>query len=409
MFAYKNTREEIETKVSNVTKFPLNGDDIPDEEKKALKDLARLWIDANKYKAAILAIGGLIAAAITFGFQCWEKSINVRFDAMDAKLDQMNDNIVQFKEDVSDDLNEMKVSIDNLDARVSRLETDVAMIKGDLYGVQKCQAEDDFVPKLISLNMAVDQAPLSDDTLVAIDEKTGETFTVDDLTGKKLLLSYTVDDCENVFYGQFNEKNRWDGHCVINSYRNGKLWFTTETEYDGGSIQYYRQAFISDDNAVVVSTRVHNVDGSNTGVSQIYECVDSIQMAFALDDVIVSNLVGTTQAIEECAGKLVSYYSGDTKDGVYEDSTGAAYLAKYDNLGKLSMLYRGSFKNGTMQDVTGNAWYLIWNGSAYEYYQGTFKDGHKQGTVQLVETKEQLVDYSLGQGFNCPLNWHDVQ
>ena len=245
--------------------------------------------------------------------------------------------------------------------------------------------------------------------LVAIDEKTGETFTVGDLTGQKLLLSYTVDNCENVFYGQFDKSNRWDGHCVINSYRDDKLWFTTETEYEGGSVQYYKQVFVPDDDTVVVSTRVHNADGSNTGISQIYKCIDGIQMAFTLDDVQVADLLGTSQVFEKCAGKLVSYYNGDTKDGVYEDRTGAAYLAKYDNLGKLSMLYRGSFKNGTMQDVTGNAWYLIWNGSAYEYYQGTFKDGHKQGTGQLVETKEQLVDYSLGQGFNCPLNWHDVQ
>ena len=128
MFACKNTREEIETAVGNVTKFPSVGDTTSNEENKtssfsqdetsALRDIADTYLSMKKHKKLIGFVCSAMLSIAVFGVTRWCKSVDDRF-----------------KEDVSDDLNEMKVSIDKLDTRVSRLETDVAMIKGDLYGV----------------------------------------------------------------------------------------------------------------------------------------------------------------------------------------------------------------------------------------------------------------------------------
>lgn len=411
MVACINIRKVLKLQMNDETnsqEIETSQNNFDNAEIESLKTIVRVCQDIKRYWKPIATAFAAFAAIIGIMVNQYNAILGSRFDSIDEKLDTMNNTIGQFKEDVSSDLNDMKVSLNDLSERVSSLETDVAMIKGDLYGVQNCNVTDNFVPNMISLNAPVDQAALADETLIAIDEKTGQEFTVNDLVGQKLLLSYTVDDCENIFYGQFDEKNRWDGHCIINSYRNNKLWFATETQYDDGKVQYYKQAFFTGDNTIVESTRTHNDDGSNTGTSKCYTCINSVSMEFDFQNVKVTDLVGTTKVLNDCADKLVSYYKGDTKDCVYEDSTGNAYLVKYDIQGSVTLLYKGMFSNGMMNDNTGDAWSVIWNDSEYEYYKGVFKDGHRKDE-ELVQpvNQEQLLDYSIGQGFSCPLQWRE--
>lgn len=55
----------------------------------------------------------------------------------------------------------------------------------------------------------------------AVDSITNLTYTAEELTDQKILLSYKSDDQEVFFYGQFNDENQWDGNCIISKERTG--------------------------------------------------------------------------------------------------------------------------------------------------------------------------------------------
>jgi hypothetical protein len=56
---------------------------------------------------------------------------------------------------------------------------------------------------------------------------------------------------------------------------------------------------------------------------------------------------------------MLQYYYGFSKSEKYNDSTGNAYLIKYDTDGTVLSLYKGQFLEGQPSDKTGQAFSII--------------------------------------------------
>lgn len=438
-FKFVRERKHVMNKENKVVRFPNNSQNSDssndheeyNEELKEIAEFVRAIKRHSKMAKVILGVvGTAVLGCIAYFYSIGAKfdsinvefdSIDVRLDSMDARLDSMDKSIDDFKEETAKELQDMKGSVDKLNDKVDGISNDVNMIKGTLYGTDCYKAGNEFVSALTTLCADTTQKEWRTDTIVAVDEKTGIAFSAGELSGERLLLNYTVDGYENLFYGQFSENNHWDGECIINSYKDGELWFIADTEYDDGNLLRYRQVFEAEQvvtiggksstEAVWVVSERECVDGVYIGESTSYLRAESVLKDFEIEDADVTNVIGTGQFIQRYMSVVVSYYSGDTANGAYEDNSGDAYLVKYDDNGKVVLLYKGGFEDGNMNDKTGKAWYVLWEGTEYVYYNGNFEDGHRADNdgLEHITSYNRLSELTLGKGFSCKLDWHDFQ
>lgn len=70
---------------------------------------------------------------------------------------------------------------------------------------------------------------------------TGKTYVAEELIDERVLLCYEEDGCTVFFYGAFNENYHWNGSCLINKYRDGKLEFISYDAYDDGNLLAAKQ------------------------------------------------------------------------------------------------------------------------------------------------------------------------
>lgn len=255
---------------------------------------------------------------------------------------------------------------------------------------------------------------LSDE--IAIDVENDITYTAEKLVNQKILLPYKIENQECYFYGQFNEKNQWNGNCIINIYENDSLVLIMEAEYDNGNLLAYKQVFQSEKSEYAVwsfSDRTSEVNYTS-GRTWNYFKTDNYIKDFEFNNVTSEDIfdVKKFEAIIKGNG-LEEYYYGRTSDGFFNDDSGNAYLAKYSNDGTLRMLYVGNFKDGMPEDNTGKAWEIVFDSSnkinKYFYFKGVFKNSKRQGKVtsRNYVTQEQINEIIKDMIFDCELNWYD--
>lgn len=212
------------------------------------------------------------------------------------------------------------------------------------------------------------------------------------LKDKKILLPYTENGKEVYFYGQYNKKYHWDGHCILNIYDNNKLSIIMDGWYkDGELISYNRVTCDSKTQKINnhektikiwrISKRVHK-NNVNTGETFTYFRTSNKKKKFTLKDVEPKNIISTMDFENLLDTPLEGYYKGNTSDGKYNDETGEAYLIKYFEDGTTRMIYCGNFKNGEFNDHTGKAWYVAIDEGAkkYIYFKGGFTNGKPDET-----------------------------
>lgn len=251
---------------------------------------------------------------------------------------------------------------------------------------------------------------------IAVDVESGITYTAEELVNQKILLPYELNNQECYFYGQFNEKNQWNGSCILNVYENDRLVLIMEAEYNNGYLLEYKQVFRSEKSEYEVwsfSARTNEENYTSGSTWNYFKNSDYIK-DFRLDNVISDNIldVNKFEAIVKGNG-LEEYYFGRTSDGYFNDSTGDAYLVKYSKDGILRMLYVGNLKEGMLDDNTGQAWEIIFDSSndinRYFYYKGLFKNNKRQGEVTSNDyiTQDQINEIIKDKVFDCELSWFD--
>ncbi len=249
--------------------------------------------------------------------------------------------------------------------------------------------------------------------IIAKDLVSGKEYSAEELIGEKLLLPYISDGKEVYFYGQFDEKNQWDGNCLINIYANDQLALIMEAEYNHGLLIEYKQVLpaqtLSGENVWIVAERI-NIGDSNSGDSWNYIRDKECEKDFDFDTVTNEDIMTVQDFRSTIDTYLEGFYHGNTSNGFYNDNTGDAYLVKYNEDGTVRTLYSGMFKDGIFNDGSGNAWYIAKNENTdYMYYQGKFESGkplHDEASYfENGLTPDRINEILQGKDFNCDLKW----
>jgi hypothetical protein len=314
---------------------------------------------------------------------------------------------------LEDRMNSVEDRLNDLEGRIERLES----VNDKLLVLQSTSG---FTPS-IEKNPATDECVLAapkwqDGEIIAVDSKSGEEYSADQLVDQRLLLSYKTENNEEVFfYGQFNQENHWNGNCLINMYTGHTLSLIMEAEYDDGNLLNYKQIIPfttkKGDDVWIVSERT-TTDNINSGDSWSYYRDSDQNQSFDYDNVVLDNLFSVTEFKKSMNGTLESFYHGNTSNGYFNDDTGNAYYVKYAKDGTIRTLYSGNFKDGLFQDNTGNAWYITREENTnYMYYKGNFVNGNTKKDKNSIFTNdltiEDINNIISKKTFRCDLIWFE--
>lgn len=232
------------------------------------------------------------------------------------------------------------------------------------------------------------------------------------MENRPFILKYEENGEDVIFYGQYNEYGHWNGDCIINRYKNSKLTFIMEANYDDGELKTYSQVFrgknFKDQEIWYVSDRY--VKGKeNSGVTRTYFFYGDYEKKLDVATITENDIIDVDRFCETIPSTIEGYYNGYTSDGKYNDNSGKAYFVKYKPNGNVRYLYVGKIKNGEEDDDTGNAWSIAWGDAddGYHYYKGKFSNGERSETPDKDWTKpmsQEKIDSIVDPDkFNCSL------
>lgn len=339
---------------------------------------------------------------------------------------------------------EMKANIDEISKDINTLKGDIELVKGDLSSMREDVSElqdsdtntnENHINIDINLSDKLKQyfevlkvdckhvdtpvylsSPQWQSTdIILTDKNSGKEYRAYELAYEKILFPYMSDNREIFFYGQYNENNNWDGHCIINAYEDDKLVFITEAEYADGKILSYQQVFaFNNTSGKVWGISERKNEGSyNSGITYTYFFDKDYTKDFTLDNVTENDILTVDDFKNNLDAIPEGFYCGNTSNNYYNDETGNAYIVKYAKDGTVRTLYVGNFIDGAFNDFTGNAWYIVRDeelNTNYMYYKGKFENNNVVGNptvppenpVSLERIKEILNEANL----NLDLNWH---
>lgn len=369
----------------------------------------------NSKKKFNWSIVSNICAVITcFGMVlgCF-RYIESRFDKLDAKVDQCltSDDIKDLTEDVSemkeylyadggvkDQLGELSDSMDSVTELLN-----ITAIKANV-------TTEEYINSVVSVvENATDPVTSSfvDDTCIGTDAD-GRACIAKDLIGQTILLTFSQDDKEVYFLGQYNDNYHWDGYCVVNTYdANGLLLSINESNFDDGDRLNYESFYLSDNQDEWIYTDRDCRENSNDGISIRYALSYNKQKNFTSTNARVSDIV-YTDTLKSYDKKILSYYDGATSNGVYNDDSGNAYLIEYNEDGFVNVFYKGCFKDGSFDDT--NATEVVLDDTSginkYFLYQGGFVDGKRQNDNVRYVTQSEIDAIVEKSGCVNDLKWY---
>lgn len=249
---------------------------------------------------------------------------------------------------------------------------------------------------------------------VAYNRNTQEEYTLDQLIDQKVLLYYTSNGEDVLFYGQFDDEGYYTGDCTTNIYENGNLKLITSANYSRGEILDFMKVFPTTTKAGVdvwaISDRIVEQEHSS-GETWYFIRNSAYHQTFELNSVTADDIISAQNFLENMDSALEGYYCGNTSNGQFNDETGDACLIKYFEDGTIRTLYVGQVKNGDFEDNTGNAWMIgkkdIYQAN-YSYYKGPFSGGlsstNSKYWINSV-SQEWIDEYLQDMTFNCVLRW----
>lgn len=270
-----------------------------------------------------------------------------------------------------------------------------------------------------ALSATIENPLWNNEEIVAEDINGNNEYTAKEIIGKRVLIPYTDDKYQMIFYGQYNEKYHWDGNCVINTYEDGKLYLITNNKYKDGELIKYDQ-IIQDthenDNTHevekrwVIANRIKN-DDYNSGISKTYSRIDDYTMEFDFKDANVNNVLTFKKFRKkiENSDKIyqTGYYCGNTANGSYNDDSGDAFLITFDENHKIKMVYQGEFVDGYPE--SNDAWEIVRDNIGYFYYKGPFEYG-KRGDEEREKpylSQKEINTYVSDIDYNFKNAWYE--
>ncbi len=244
----------------------------------------------------------------------------------------------------------------------------------------------------------------------------GKDIEAEDIANCRVLMPYKSGDQDVVFYGQINENGRWDGNCVLNTYRNGKLELITDAVYLNGKLISCKQVFyytMSSGQVVWAYADRLSEECFSTGSTWLYLKEGDCPQDFKLDDVTADKVLTADGFREKINAKKIAYYYGNTSDGKFNDTTGNAYMIHYFENGAIKLLYSGNFIDGLCCDDTGTAWQIARDITEnYEVvcmcYKGAFKNNEQSfNPKKLRRFATPLSSLSAGQSQEFWQCWKD--
>lgn len=349
-------------------------------------------------------------------------SIQTQIDNTQTDISNYNQNITNLKSEFNTQINniqsEFNSQISSIQNELNSQNTNINIYNGyaisdtlynALYGTFNTDKDVFSSSEKCQFN---DQA-----TKLLINNTTGDTYTVNDLIETDIVLHYTDNGDDIFFKGKYDQNGYWDGNCIINRYRDGKLILIMDAQYDSGTLISYKQAFSYEKIYqgskygvwAIAERRPEN--GSDSGFTWTYYKQDEYTQSFESDLVTNKDVLSIENFRERITLLCEGYYNGYTSDGHYNDTTGNAYLVKFNEYGYVRFLYVGHIVDGYPNDDTGKAWSISWgyNNKDYYYYKGKFKDGdHIEGTPEKISLEDikSLIDIN---DFGCELNWIEKQ
>lgn len=337
-------------------------------------------------KAIIEIIGAIFTIvsllAILFGAYNYVES---KFDKLNDKLNEClkKDEISNLTTDVSE-MREYLYSDDGVKDQLGEFSDKMDKVT-NLLNITAIKADvttEEYIRSNVSIvdnDISNSTSSISSDTCIGTDSE-GNVYIAKNLVDKTILLTYTEDDKEIYFLGQYNKNYHWNGYCVINTYdADGKLNGINESNFDDGNRLDYESFYLSDKQNEWIYTDRDCKKETNEGISIRYKSNFSKQKNFTATNVRVSDLIYIESMKEYDNKEILSYYMGKTSNGVYNDDSGNAYLVMYNSEGFVSVYYKGNFKDGYFEDE--NAIEIVldesYNINKYFLYNGGFTRGER--------------------------------
>lgn len=377
-----------------------------------LNEKKRLPSRISEHPLVAVFLTALIGAVCWFFVTLWNlngdvRELTAKIDKVSEQLDTTNKSIGK----INDKIEKMQGTDVNLVTRLDSLEENFF----DVFKVTMKDNEISFVHSSYDKRYELNSPTWGSADIIATDMNNGKEYSAEFLTGKKLLIPYTSENQEIVFYGQFNENNHWDKNCVINVYMNNELTLIMDAEYDDGTLVAYKQ--VMKDTTLggdvwIVSEREHSEE-LNSGETWNYIREYGYYKKFELTEVKCEDVIYVDAFTTSINSRLDSYYCGNTSKGKYNDSTGNAYFVRYAKDGTVRTLYQGNFVDGKFNDDTGRAWYIVRDedkNTNYMYFCGIFENNSpkKVGKYDFINpfSVEEILEFIKEKQFNCELNWY---
>lgn len=337
-------------------------------------------------KAIIEIIGAIftIVSLLAILFEAYNY-VESKFDKLNDKLNEClkKDEISNLTTDVSE-MREYLYSDDGVKDQLGEFSDKMDKVT-NLLNITAIKADvttEEYIRSNVSIvdnDISNSTSSISPDTCIGTDSD-GKVYIAKNLIDQTILLTYTEDDKEIYFLGQYNKNYHWNGYCVINTYdADGKLNGINESNFDDGNRLDYESYYLSDKQNEWIYTDRDCKKETNEGISIRYKSNFSKQKNFTATNVRVSDLIYIESMKEYDNKEILSYYMGKTSNGVYNDDSGNAYLVRYNSEGFVSVYYKGNFKDGDFEDE--NAIEIVLDESdninKYFLYNGGFTRGER--------------------------------
>ncbi|MBD5521417.1 MAG: hypothetical protein HDR03_09395 [Lachnospiraceae bacterium] len=374
---YKMSKHENDIDINKLKKEIVN--DVSEIIKESIQNSKRSNISWINIVSIIGGILGIIAIIWGVGY-----NVIVPITRHEDGIAELKTYLVDIKEDVgklSGELSDLRVLVytNNGNQNSYSYESGSADAK-------KLDFYDEYAPEI---DVASNEPELKETKWkklveIATDED-GNGYTSSDLYNVKFTTSYKEDGKEIYFLGQYNDKSRWNGLCVLNVYSGDNLESVLEAVYNDGKLYSYKRISYEKDGTWKVVDKISEED-YKIGETWIYDKTNAYKKNISFDNYEESQILNYEDLAYIEKGELISYYNGKTFDGKYNDDSGDAYLVKYDTNGNVRYLYKGKVSDGygndDGKDEKKKSWAFIWGDAndGFHYHEGEFKNGTPQNT-----------------------------
>ena len=328
--------------------------------------------------------------------------ISTEMDKQETQYTELNKKISELSNIVYEDHGVLSVIVGK------KGDSEIEVVKFDNVALAELPGEYNTKGDIISLNSHILENP----NLIFMSLTNEKEFTSSQLAGRQIIIPYKLGDDECFFYGQFNNKNHWDGNCIINSYDSyGNLKLIMDAIYYDGDLKSYKQVIPSSTRNIWFAS-IRKPEGSwDSGETWTFNRKNEGIKNFNSDEVKDSDIINFEQFIDLITDNgLDGYYSGKTSGGFYNDDTTNAFLIKFNEDKKIRLFYKGRFKDGNMHDEIGESWEIVYDSTDklnnYFYYKGKFNDGNRENDNNLESYSLEKV-HMLTDNMTKDLNWLD--